>query len=581
MEQIGKINNTWAFHIIDQLVQQKVSYFCIAPGSRSSPLALAIAKNVSAKYTIHFDERALGFYALGYNSSKIDLCALVVTSGTAVGNLLPSIMEAKESGVPLLILSADRPMNLHSSGANQTSDQIKIFQNFVTWQHILQPNRHVDPIYIQSVISYAVIKMRQDKAPVHINCMFEEPLFSLKEEKYLPIPTKKYHFLQHISSSSHIEKLFSEYVDTEYGLIIVGKISDKVQKVLLHLAHILQWPIYIEVLSRREIEYSTYPVLKHLSHIIEYAPSLLEKISCILQFGEKIISSPYQKWIKKHPKNRYVHISENLSHTHSMHHVTDQLVMNLFSLSSIILSISAREKSSWLCSLTSFDRYIEKVLEEQTHNYPHLTSSFFFRNLSAQCDIFLGNSTAIRDANSHFFPKNCPFSFFSNRGVSGIDGNIATCFGLSKALESPLDAIMGDLTFMHDLSSLHFAKKHPYFLNIFVINNQGGGIFSTLRTRAKEPYFSEFFLTPHEYSLHQIAQFFDCKYTLISSKEELVIFFQKHKCNQTQVVELKILNVHNQQLTQLCTESLKKNLCSTVKNMEKNLRKHGCFSMDF
>jgi 2-succinyl-5-enolpyruvyl-6-hydroxy-3-cyclohexene-1-carboxylate synthase len=120
-----------AAFLIDQLIQQGVVDFCIAPGSRSSPLALAAARHPKARLTVHFDERGLAFYALGVGLANQMPAAVIVTSGTAVGNLMPAVMEAFHSHVPLLLLTADRPPELRNCNANQTTDQIKFFQQFV------------------------------------------------------------------------------------------------------------------------------------------------------------------------------------------------------------------------------------------------------------------------------------------------------------------------------------------------------------------------------------------------------------------------------------------------------------------
>ena len=135
--------------LIDQLVQQGVRHFCIAPGSRSTPLALAVREHKGAKLHIHYDERGLGFYALGIAKATLEPAAVIVTSGTAVGNLLPSVMEAHHTCTPLILLTADRPPELRDCGANQTTDQVKIFGPFVRWQIDLPCSMHEN--YFRSI----------------------------------------------------------------------------------------------------------------------------------------------------------------------------------------------------------------------------------------------------------------------------------------------------------------------------------------------------------------------------------------------------------------------------------------------
>ena len=170
-------NNGWAHSLIDQLIQQGVVDFCIAPGSRSTPLALAAARHPKARLKIHFDERGLGFYALGVSLAEQIPAAIIVTSGTAVGNLLPAVMEAFHSHVPLILLTADRPPELRDVGALQATDQIKIFQNFTLWQTDLPtPCESLNDDFIRSQAAYAVFQAMR-MGPVHLNCQFREPLF--------------------------------------------------------------------------------------------------------------------------------------------------------------------------------------------------------------------------------------------------------------------------------------------------------------------------------------------------------------------------------------------------------------------
>ena len=170
-------NNHWAHCLIDQFIQQGVIDFCIAPGSRSTPLALAAARHPKARINVHFDERGLGFYALGISLARQAPTALIVTSGTAVGNLLPAVMEAYHSHMPLVLLTADRPPELRDCGAMQATDQIKIFQNFTFWHFDLPcPGESLGEEFIRSQAAYAVFQAMR-MGPVHLNCQFREPLF--------------------------------------------------------------------------------------------------------------------------------------------------------------------------------------------------------------------------------------------------------------------------------------------------------------------------------------------------------------------------------------------------------------------
>ena len=164
-------NPTWAYHIINQLCENKITYFCIAPGSRSTPLALAVAKHKKAKAFIHHDERALAFHALGYSKVTKKASVIIVTSGTALGNLYPAIMEAFHSNIPLVILTADRPFEELNRGSNQTTNQTDFFGSFV--KHSLDiptPSPNISISSLCSSVGFAIAKAQDSSpGPVRIN----------------------------------------------------------------------------------------------------------------------------------------------------------------------------------------------------------------------------------------------------------------------------------------------------------------------------------------------------------------------------------------------------------------------------
>jgi 2-succinyl-5-enolpyruvyl-6-hydroxy-3-cyclohexene-1-carboxylate synthase len=157
-------------NIINALIQHGVTKFCIAPGSRSTPLALAVGDHPKADITVHYDERGLGFYALGHSMATQKPTVVITTSGTAVANLYPAVMEAYHSHIPLILLTADRPHELRFCGANQATDQVKLFNNCICAQGEISP--HLDDQTIHSIIAQNLTYL----GPVHLNCPFQEPL---------------------------------------------------------------------------------------------------------------------------------------------------------------------------------------------------------------------------------------------------------------------------------------------------------------------------------------------------------------------------------------------------------------------
>src|ERR671921_511517 len=183
-----RANRLWANLIVEELVRCGIDFFCVAPGSRSTPLVAALAANNRARNLVHFDERGTAFAALGYARATGRPAAWITTSGTAVANGLPAVVEAATDGVPMILLTADRPPELRQTGANQTIDQPDIFGDYVRWRFDLPaPNPDTDPAMVLTTIDQAAYRAgRTPQGPVHLNLMFREPFLSGPEDEDIP-----------------------------------------------------------------------------------------------------------------------------------------------------------------------------------------------------------------------------------------------------------------------------------------------------------------------------------------------------------------------------------------------------------
>nr|MBA3389279.1 2-succinyl-5-enolpyruvyl-6-hydroxy-3-cyclohexene-1-carboxylic-acid synthase [Rubrobacter sp.] len=183
----SQANRLWAGLIVEELVRSGIDFFCVAPGSRSTPLVAALAENPKARSLVHFDERGTAFAALGYARATGRPAVWITTSGTAVANGLPAVVEASVDGVPMILLTADRPPELRQTGANQTVDQPDIFGDFVRWRFDLPaPDLSVDPAMVLTTVDQAAYRaVRAPRGPVHLNLMFREP--------FLPDAEKAWH----------------------------------------------------------------------------------------------------------------------------------------------------------------------------------------------------------------------------------------------------------------------------------------------------------------------------------------------------------------------------------------------------
>src|SRR3989338_6025132 len=244
IQQAANLNCLWARLMVEELVRQGIDYFCIAPGSRSSPLALAVAEHSRTQSFIHFDERGLGFYALGLASAAKKPCVVITTSGTAAANLLPSVIEASKKKIPIIYLTADRPPELRFTGANQTIDQVDIFGKFVRWFFDMPcPAAEIPASFILTTIDQAIAKAKGElNGPVHLNCMFREPLAPTKikfESDYLALLNRwlknQQPYTNYIISEKHpvladLRSTAKRINKLKFGIIAVGKLSSKDDK---------------------------------------------------------------------------------------------------------------------------------------------------------------------------------------------------------------------------------------------------------------------------------------------------------------------------------------------------------------
>ncbi len=466
-----------AFWIIDQLIQQGVERFCIAPGARSTPLVVAAAEHPKAKTLVHFDERALGFYALGFARGSGQCTALIVTSGSAVGNLMPSVMEAHHRQAPLLLLTADRPAELRDTGANQTTDQVKIFGSFVRWQTDLPPTG--EEKFFRSVAAQGFFHaMQAPRGAVQINCQFREPLYE-KNFKRPPFGNPiAISFPKQVAPPIHLK--------AKRGVILIGEI-DSDPRPILHLAKTLQWPVLADLLSSARL----FPSHEQIRHFETFLQTDAPTPDAILHFGGAFISKSI------------LHLAPTL-HIGPLPFLQDpsrSLVARVQSdIFSFCETFTAKTDPPWLPLWKSLDK------TPMPSNREMQAIEALGQKIPEDWAVFFGNGMAIRNADRFFFPKTCK-AILGQRGLSGIDGNIALARGLSDGLKAPLLAFIGDQTCLHDLTSLSLIGSSDYPIVLVVSNNFGGRIFSQLPV-AEWEHCDRFMTLSHNLRFKEAARFF-------------------------------------------------------------------------
>lgn len=525
-------------------MQQGVRHFCVAPGSRSTPLVLAAAEHPKAKIHVHYDERGLGFFALGIGKGNKMPAAVIATSGTAVGNLLPSVMEAHHTSTPLILLTADRPPELRDCGANQTTDQAKVFQSFVRWQTDLPSS--LDEAYFRSAAAQGFFYACQNPpGPVQINGQFREP-FSIP--KITPMQSET-GFPIRMEFPRHSVK--EQKSSSSKGIILIGQLphADDLHPIL-ELGKRLQWPIFADVLSNARL-FPTFEQIRCFDWILKKGCDL--KPEQILHFGDRLSSKKLLEWLKE-IESDYIHVSPRPFLQDPGRILTGRIQSDIPEFCSVFKAFSDPQ---WLISWKELDSETSSIVESQFSKESPFTEAHAMRALEkaipSHFAAFFGNGMPIRDADHFFFPSKIA-GFFGNRGLSGIDGNIATAAGIAESLQMPIAAFIGDQAALHDFNSLPLLKNYPVFL--IVSNNFGGGIFSHLPI-AQSPHFEKLFAAAHTWNFELAAKQFSLPYMRIDANPEKALE-QAFGSKQSILIEIITDRVENHRFQKEISQSLKR-----------------------
>ena len=329
--QKNNLNTFWGKIIIEEFIRNGIDYFCISPGSRSTPLTSAAALNKKAIIKMVYDERSNGYLALGYGKFKRKPAVIITTSGTAVPNLYPSIVEAHCSNIPVIILTADRPPEMQGVNANQTIDQEKIFGNYVKlFFNLPCPDINIMPEFILDTIDYAINEsIKRPCGPVHINCQFRkplEPINSIIDKDYVKNIKKwqisgKPHarYISDLKQTPDItgDQYISEIIDTinstSKGLISIGTLNPNMETTeIIKLINKLNWPVYADVTSGLRLTKCGSNIIRHFDQdILSSKFNHRAAPEVFLHIGGRITSKRFGHFLKQtHPK-KFIIVNEN------------------------------------------------------------------------------------------------------------------------------------------------------------------------------------------------------------------------------------------------------------------------------
>ncbi|MBV8042947.1 2-succinyl-5-enolpyruvyl-6-hydroxy-3-cyclohexene-1-carboxylic-acid synthase [Pluralibacter sp.] len=515
---VSAFNRRWAAVILEALTRHGVQHVCIAPGSRSTPLTLAAAEHSALIHHTHFDERGLGHLALGLAKVSKQPVAVIVTSGTAVANLYPALIEAGLTGEKLILLTADRPPELIDCGANQAIRQPGMFASHPS--HTLSLPRPSEDIPARWLVSSIDNAMGQLHAGgVHINCPFAEPLYGDMDDTGLAWQQALGNWWQsdkpwlrealHLESEKQRDWFFWRQ---KRGAIVAGRMSAAAGKKVAEWANTLGWPLISDVLSQTGQPLPCADLwLGNPRAVAE-----LEQAQIVVQFGSSLTGKRLLQWQAGSEPDEYWLVDNLLGRLDPAQHRGRRLVCDIERWLELhpaekrqawCVEIPRLSKQAWQMAVAQRDTFGEAQLAHRISDY-----------LPEQGQLFVGNSLVVRliDALGQL-PAGYPV--YSNRGASGIDGLISTAAGVQRASAKATLAIVGDLSALYDLNALALLRQVSAPFVLIVVNNNGGQIFSLLPT--PEAVRERFYAMPQDVHFDHAAQMFGLRYARPESWAQL------------------------------------------------------------
>ncbi|WP_422641432.1 2-succinyl-5-enolpyruvyl-6-hydroxy-3-cyclohexene-1-carboxylic-acid synthase [Vibrio salilacus] len=554
------INRIWCQTLLEELTRFGVSDICIAPGSRSTPLTLEADENQKLTLHTHFDERGLGFLALGLAKASNKPVAIVVTSGTAVANLLPAIAEAKLTGEKLVVLTADRPLQLVGCGVNQAIVQSGIFSHHVTAALDLPSPNLLTPLkWLLTSIDQLLIQQNKQGSAVHINCPFPEPLYSEQPkalyQDYLDEVARwqqsKRPYCQQWYAERQAAVPTASFVDKK-GVIVLGSVTVSEAKKAQQLAHKLGWPLLCDPQSGVCSDWAHYDLWLQNHQRAE----IINQCQLVLQVGARIISKRLNQWLTEQVEWRdadYHYLSPNGARNNQAHlmQVHHQCEIGCF-FDSLVATwpTIGHTTTGWADSLTEVAEQI--ALLALTHlnrnaNVDEIALALTVDKLPKSSQIFFGNSLFVRLVD--MFGRLDGYEVYSNRGASGIDGIIATAVGVMRVTNRPTTLFIGDTSALYDINSLALLTKQTTPMVIVVTNNDGGAIFDLLPVPEQQK--QTLYQMPHGYGFEFAAKQFKLGYTRPQTLAEYQHAVEVHLSSGKGALLVEIQTPANQASSQL------------------------------
>jgi 2-succinyl-5-enolpyruvyl-6-hydroxy-3-cyclohexene-1-carboxylate synthase len=523
----------FALVLVDELVAHGVRHAVISPGSRSTPIALALLENPHIAVHVRIDERSAAYVALGIAKTSGQVVPVLCTSGTATSYFHGAVMEADLSRIPLLVLTADRPPELHGIGANQTVEQTGLYSDAVRWAPDV-PVPASAPGAVgewRALVSEAVAHCHGSRdappGPVHLNLPLREPLIPVDDGTGFPFdldlgavpPEDAEGDFDDRGISESSAELLGWLDGASTGVIVAGGGAPRPEVEVF--ADRSGWPVIAEPhsnLRRGDLALrSTDALLRDDRFTSEHRPDV------VVVFGRVGLSRALLSWLATVP---HIIVSTDGGNWDVTRTARAVVHCDATAVAGTALHLSPAATSwarAWHDASTTASEAIDQILDAS----PTLTEPQVARDAAAMVPsetlLVVASSMPIRDLDLVMRPRQ--LRILANRGVSGIDGFVSTAMGvaLGRLVEGPTVALCGDLSLLHDINGLMPGPDPRPDVTFVVINNDGGGIFSLLPQAASihTDSFERLFGTPHRMSIEKVAAAYEVEHTLVGTTDEL------------------------------------------------------------
>ena len=504
----GVVQATFCATLVDEWIRDGVAHAVIAPGSRSTPLALALAGRPELAVHVFHDERSAAFAALGLGRATGVPTVLLCTSGTAAANFHPAVIEAHQDDVPLVVCTADRPPELRDVGAPQTIDQTSLYGNSVRWFHDPGVADASMRSAWRSIAARSVLDACGDTSarpgPVHLNLPFRDPLVAPAEG--LPASRIDGGPWHRATADLHAldERQFAALVtvlDQQRGVILAGAGAPAA---VVGLGERIGWPVLADPrCPARGSAGSTGPVvaafdavLRHPRFAADHTPTV------VLRFGPMPASKVLAQWLARSGAS-HVHVAATVGWSDPEHLVDHRVVADAAVLCDRLgEQLTGGRGTPWLArwraAETRAQAAFDAVLAAHDEPTEPAVARALTRSLPRGAALMVSSSMPVRDVEWFGLGREGPT--YANRGANGIDGVTSTAVGIALADTSrPTALLIGDVAFLHDTNALVALRARQLDLTIVVVDNDGGGIFSFLPQRSAlgVERFEQLFGTPH------------------------------------------------------------------------------------